>query len=398
MTALTVTARDGAARAGTLHTAHGDVRLPAFMPVGTHAAVRACHPAEVRAAGADILLCNAYHLALRPGAEVVDRLGGLHALMRWDGPILTDSGGYQLVSLDGVAAVDDEGATFVSPYDGSRLRVTPEEAVALQARLGADVIMCLDHPVGWGTPAAAAEAATARTHRWAERCRAAHPGRGRHLLFGIVQGGFDAEARRRSAALVADLDFDGVAIGGLALGEPPPVLGAMARAALERLPEELPRYVMGLGTDAELLAMAAAGVDMFDCVLPTRLARNGTALTCGGRLPLRRAPYHDDPRPVEAGCPCPACVGGFSRAYLRHLFAGGEILAHRLLSLHNLTHLGALMEGARAAIVAGRLEEHRAAVLGGLAGGPDSAAAAAVLAARPGGAAGAAPVGYTLPP
>jgi queuine tRNA-ribosyltransferase len=377
VSALTIAARDGAARTGTLRTAHGEVRLPAFMPVGTHAAVKAVHPAEVRACGADILLCNAYHLALRPGAELIERLGGLQDLMRWDGPILTDSGGYQLVSLDGVASFDDDGATFVSPYDGSRLRVTPEDAVGLQARLGADLIMCLDHPVAYGAPEAAAAEATARTHRWAERCRRAHPGRDRHLLFGIAQGGFDAAARRRSAELIAELDFDGVAIGGLALGEPPPVMEVMAGAALERLPEELPRYVMGLGTDAELLAMVAAGVDMFDCVLPTRLARNGTALTGGGRLPLRRSAYRDDLRPLEDGCPCPACAGGFSRAYLRHLFAAGEILAHRLLSLHNLAHLGLLMEGARAAIAAGRLAEYRRGVLAGLAAGTDSPAAAA---------------------
>jgi queuine tRNA-ribosyltransferase len=384
MSALSIAAGDGAARTGTLRTAHGSVRLPAFMPVGTHAAVKACHPAEVRDCGADIILCNAYHLALRPGADLVEGLGGLHGLMRWDGPILTDSGGYQLVSLDGVASLDDEGATFVSPYDGSRLRVTPEEAVGLQARLGADVIMCLDHPVAYGAADAAAAEATARTHRWAERCRRAHPGRDRHLLFGIAQGGFDAAARRRSAEIVAGLDFDGVAIGGLALGEPPPVMEAMAAAALEHLPEGLPRYVMGLGTDAELLAMVGAGVDMFDCVLPTRLARNGTALTCGGRLPLRRAVRRDDPRPLEEGCPCPACAGGFSRAYLRHLFAAGEILAHRLLSLHNLTHLGGLMAGARAAIAQGRFTEYRRGVLAGLAAGVDSPAAGVVQAGRAG--------------
>ena len=382
MSALVLTATDGAARTGTLHTAHGEVRLPAFMPVGTHAAVKAVHPAEVRACGADILLCNAYHLALRPGAELIDRLGGLQELMRWDGPILTDSGGYQLVSLDGVVALDDEGATFVSPYDGSRLRVAPEEAVALQARLGADVIMCLDHPVAYGAPAARAAEATARTHLWAERCRRAHPGRDRHLLFGIAQGGFDAGERRRSAEVIAGLDFDGVAIGGLALGEPPPVMEAMAAAALERLPEALPRYVMGLGTDAELLAMVGAGVDMFDCVLPTRLARNGTALTCGGRLSLRRAAHRDDVRLIEEGCPCPACAGGFTRAYLRHLFSAGEILAHRLLSLHNLTHLGGLMDGARGAIASGGFADYRREVLAGLAGGPDSEPARFIARAR----------------
>jgi queuine tRNA-ribosyltransferase len=365
--ALQISARDGAARAGVLATAHGEVRLPAFMPVGTHATVKACHPDEVRAAGADILLCNAYHLALRPGVEVVEIAGGLHRYMGWDGPILTDSGGYQLVSLRDVAALDDAGATFVSPYDGARLRVTPEDAVRTQARLGADVIMALDQPVAFGGGEAAARAATARTHAWAERCRAAHPGRGR-LLFGIAQGGFDSALRRESAEVIAGLDFDGIAIGGLALGEPPPVMQAMAGAALEKLPETLPRYVMGVGSDAELLAMVGAGVDMFDCVLPTRLARTGTALTAGGRMSMRRAAYRDDPRPIEAGCPCQACER-FSRAYLRHLHLAGELLVHRLLSLHNLVHVAQLMAGARAAIAEGGFDAYRADVLGRLAAG-----------------------------
>ena len=373
MTELSIIARDGAARAGVLHTAHGDVRLPAFMPVGTHATVKACLPREVRECGADILLCNGYHLALRPGVDLVERAGGLHAFMGWDGPLLTDSGGYQLVSLDGVAAIDDDGAVFVSPYDGSRMRVTPELAVELQVRLGADVVMCLDHPVGFGASAQRTEAATLRTHRWAERCRAAHPGDGR-LLFGIVQGGFAAARRAESARVIASLDFDGVAVGGLALGEPPPLMEAMARRCLAELPETLPRYLMGLGTDAELLAMIAAGVDMFDCVLPTRLARNGTALTRAGRLSLRRARHREEQLPIEDGCPCSACAGGFSRAYLRHLFGAGEILAHRLLSLHNLTHLGRLLGGAREAIEAGSFASYRARVLAELAapGGPSA--------------------------
>ena len=363
---LVIDARDGAARSGVLHTAHGPVRVPGFMPVGTHAAVRACHPDEVRTSGADVLLCNAYHLALRPGVDLVERSGGLHRFIGWDGPILTDSGGFQLVSLDGVAGVDDDAATFVSPYDGSRLRITPEDAVRVQARLGADILMCLDQPVAYGADAGAVSAATARTHRWAERSRAVHPGEDR-LLFGIVQGGFDPVLRRGSARVIDALGFDGVAIGGLALGEPPPVMEAMAAAALADLPDSVPRYVMGLGTDAELLGMVALGVDLFDCVLPTRLARNGTALTATGRLPLRRTEARDDLAPVEAGCPCPACTR-FSRAYLRHLFNAGEILAHRLLSLHNLTHVGRLMEAARRAIAGGSFAAWRAGVVRSLAG------------------------------
>ena len=354
MSSFRVEARAGAARTGVLRTAHGEVHTPAFMPVGTHATVRALHPDEVRRSGAEILLCNAYHLGLRPGVEVIEDAGGLHAFMGWDLPILTDSGGYQLVSLAGVARVDDDGADFISPYDGSRLRVTPESAVSLQQRLGADVIMCLDHPVAWGAGDPAVRAATERTHRWAERCRAAHPGGGR-LLFGIVQGGFDAGLRRESARRIAALDFDGIAVGGLSVGEPIDVMLAMTAASLAELPEERPRYFMGLGTDAELVAAVALGVDMFDCVVPTRLARNATALVPGGRLSLRNAAYRDDARPIDDRCPCAACER-FSRAYLRHLFAAGEILAHRLLSVHNLTHLGRLMGEVRAAIRGGRLE------------------------------------------
>jgi queuine tRNA-ribosyltransferase len=385
VTALRITARDDEARTGTLHTAHGEIRTPAFMPVGTHATVKACLPDEVRVTGADVLLCNGYHLMLRPGVELVERAGGLHRFMGWDGPILTDSGGFQMVSLQDVAAIDDDGATFVSPYDGSRLRVTPEDAVGAQARLGADIVMCLDHPVAYGASPALTREATARTLRWAERCRAAHPGEG-HLLFGISQGGFDPLLRAESADAVQALGFDGMAIGGLALGEPPPVMETMARAAVAKLPEALPRYVMGLGTDAELLAMVGIGIDLFDCVLPTRLARNGTALTAGGRLSLRQSQYREDLRVAEEGCPCPACAGGFTRAYLRHLFASGEILAHRLLSLHNLTHLGRLMAGAREAIAEGRFADYRRGVVAGLAGGVDSAAATH------------SPVGYTSPP
>jgi queuine tRNA-ribosyltransferase len=347
-TTFVIASVDGGARTGELRTAHGNVRTPAFMPVGTHATVKALHPDEVRDAGVDIILCNAYHLALRPGIDVIERAGGLHAFMGWTRPILTDSGGYQLVSLADVAAVDDDSATFVSPYDGSRLRVTPEEAVHNQARLGADVLMCLDHPVAHGTRESLAREATERTHRWAERCRASHPGDGR-LLFGIAQGGFDADARHESARFMSTLDFDGVAIGGLAVGEPVATMLAMTEASVAELAADRARYFMGLGSDSELLAAIALGIDMFDCVVPTRLARNGTALTPDGRLSLRNAAVKDDPTPIDQECPCAACAR-FSRSYLRHLFQSGEILAHRLVSLHNITHLARLMEQARAAI------------------------------------------------
>jgi queuine tRNA-ribosyltransferase len=358
VTAFAVDATDGDARTGTLVTVHGPVRTPAFMPVGTHATVKALHPDEVRATGVDILLCNAYHLALRPGIDLIERAGGLHRFMDWEHPILTDSGGYQLVSLVEVATVDDDGAVFVSPYDGSRLRVTPEDAVSNQARLGADVLMCLDQPVAHGTVRDVARGATERTHRWAERCRAAHPGNGR-LLFGIAQGGFDANARAESARFITELDFDGVAIGGLSVGEPVDTMLAMTAASVAELAPDRPRYFMGLGTDSELLAAVGLGVDMFDCVVPTRLARNGSALTPGGRVSLRNAVARDDFGPIDPDCPCAACAG-FSRAYLRHLFQSGEILAHRLVSLHNITHLARLMEAARAAIRDGRFAEFRA--------------------------------------
>lgn len=378
---LTIAARDGAARAGVLHTAHGEVRLPAFMPVGTHATVKGLHPDEVRSAGVDILLCNGYHLSLRPGVELVERQGGLHRFMGWEHPILTDSGGYQIVSLGGITSLDDAGATFVSPYDGARLRVAPEDAVRTQARLGADVVMVLDQPVTFGSALASTTEATRRTHLWAERSRAVHPGAG-HLLFGIVQGGFDEALRAESARFIAGLDFDGVAIGGLALGEPLLVMETMAVTALRELPEGLPRYVMGLGSDAELLAMIAAGVDMFDCVLPTRLARTGTALTTRGRLSLRNAAFREDARPLEAGCPCPACRG-FTRAYLRHLVLAGELLAPRLLSFHNLTHLARLMDAARAAIAEGGFMAMRRQRLAWLSEGSSNPANALAGGSRP---------------
>ena len=353
MTSFRVEARDGAARTGVLSTAHGEVHTPAFMPVGTHASVRALHPDEVRASGAEILLCNAYHLGLRPGVDVIERAGGLHSFMGWPLPILTDSGGYQLISLAGVARVDDDGADFVSPFDGTRMRVTPEAAMALQCRLGADVVMCLDQPVRWGAGRAAVVAATDRTRRWAERCRDVEAGDS--LMFGIVQGGFDDALRRESARDLVGIGFDGYAVGGLSVGEPVDVLLTMTAASVSQLPEAAPRYFMGLGTDSELVSAVALGVDMFDCVVPTRLARNGTALTRAGRLSLRNAAFRDDARPIEAGCDCAACQR-FSRAYLRHLFVAGEILAHRLVSLHNLRHLGRFMAEIRDAIRRGTLD------------------------------------------
>ena len=349
---FTISARDGQARRGRLRTAHGEVETPAFMPVGTHATVKACHPREVAEAGAQMLLANFYHLALRPGVELIAELGGLHQFMGWNGSILTDSGGYQLVSLGELIELDDRGVTFRSPYDGATVQLTPQGVVEGQLKLGSDVIMVLDHPVPFGTSPTATESATRRTHLWAEQSRRVDPGEA--LLFGIVQGGFEVGARARSAELIANLGFDGVALGGLVLGEPPLIRQRAIDACIGQLPEQLPRYVMGLGTDLDLLDSVARGVDLFDCVLPTRLARSGTILTGRGRLSLRQARFRRDSSPLEEGCHCPAC-SGFSRAYLRHLYLAGEILAHRLLSLHNLWHLGELMAGTRRAIEAGEL-------------------------------------------
>ncbi|MGH7667630.1 MAG: tRNA guanosine(34) transglycosylase Tgt [Candidatus Dormibacteria bacterium] len=349
-----IQARDGRARRASLHTSHGAVPTPGFMPVGTHATVKACHPAEVAESGAAMLLANFYHLALRPGVELIAALGGLHAFMGWDGAILTDSGGYQLVSLGELVELGDEGVTFRSPYDGDAVRFRPQDVVQGQCELGSDVIMVLDHPVPYGAPFELAQDATRRTHLWARRCREVDTGGS--LLFGIVQGGFQVDSRAEAAALIAGLGFDGVALGGLVLGEPPQVRQAAIDACVRELPEKLPRYVMGLGSDLDLLDSVARGVDLFDCVLPTRLARTGTFLSGRGRMSLRHARFRRDPAQLEAGCECPACLR-FSRAYLRHLYLSGEILAHRLLSLHNLHHLGRLMAGVRQAIERGALDQ-----------------------------------------
>lgn len=351
--AFTIAARDGGARRGSLRTAHGEVQTPAFMPVGTHASVKACDPKEVAASGAEVLLCNFYHLALRPGVDLIAEMGGLHHFMGWPGAILTDSGGYQLVSLGELTELDDCGVTFRSPYDGAAIRLTPQGVVEGQLKLGSDVIMVLDQPVPFGTSAALAEIATRRTHAWAAQCRQVDTGDA--LLFGIVQGGFEIGLRAQSAEAIAALDFDGVALGGLVLGEPPQVRQSAVDACVQHLPDRLPRYLMGMGTDLDLLDSIARGVDLFDCVLPTRLARTGTALTMAGRISLRRSRFRNDPRQLELDCECPACTN-FSRAYLRHLYLAGEILAHRMLSLHNLRHLSRLMAGARRAVEGGRLQ------------------------------------------
>ncbi|HEY6054752.1 MAG TPA: tRNA guanosine(34) transglycosylase Tgt [Gaiellaceae bacterium] len=352
-----LTATDGAARAGVLRTAHGEVRTPAFMPVGTKGTVKSLHPDEVREAGAQILLGNTYHLHFRPGEDLVAELGGLHRFMGWDGPILTDSGGYQVFSLrDTLLAVDDDGVTFRSVYDGATERFTPELAAEIQAKLGSDIAMCLDQVLPPALPARELEDAVRRTTLWAARQRNAPRAEGQ-LRFGIAQGGVDRELRRRSTEEIAALDFDGNAIGGLSIGESRAEMFELTAFSCELLPSDRPRYFMGIGDPEGILRVVEAGVDMFDCVLPTRTARTGSALTWEGRLNLRNARFARDERPLDENCACPAC-SRFSRAYIRHLVNQDEILGLRLLSVHNIRFLLDLTAGARAAIAEGRLRAY----------------------------------------
>ena len=339
------------------------------MPVGTKASVKMLHPHEVRALGADVILGNTYHLHLRPGEDVIAELGGLHSFSGWDGPILTDSGGFQVFSLrDTLLAVDDEGVTFRSVYDGAPERLTPEGVCEIQRRLGSDVAMCLDIcPPSDATPAEHAEAVR-RTTLWASRQVDAPRAEGQ-LRFGIAQGGTDRELRARSIAEITALSFDGFALGGLAVGESREAMFDAVGWAAPLLPDTSPRYFMGLGDAEGILEVIARGIDMFDCVLPTRTARTGSALTARGRLNLRNAEFARDPRPLEEGCDCPACIG-FTRAFLRHLVNQRELLGLRLLTLHNLRFTLRLTAGARRAIEQGTFSSYREDALARLAGGP----------------------------
>jgi queuine tRNA-ribosyltransferase len=364
-----VTATDGAARAGVLRTAHGEVRTPAFMPVGTKGTVKSLDPGELRGVGAQIVLGNTYHLHFRPGDETIARLGGLHAFSGWDGPILTDSGGFQVFSLrDTLLGVDDDGVTFRSVYDGAPARFSPEVAARIQRNLGSDVAMAFDICPPAGVPRPELEQAVRLTSLWAARQLEQERAPGQ-LLFGIAQGGADPELRRRSVEEIAALGFDGHALGGLAVGESREEMFEATGWAAPLLPAEKPRYFMGIGDAEGILRVIAAGIDMFDCVLPTRTARTGSALTATGRLNLRNARFAEDPRPLEEGCACPACAR-FSRAYIRHLVNQEELLGLRLLSLHNLHFLLELTAGARAAIERGELRAFTDAALARLSGGP----------------------------
>ncbi len=366
---FSLSATDGGARAGVLSTAHGEIRTPAFMPVGTKATVKGLHPDEVRALGADVILSNAYHLHFRPGENAIERLG-LHAFSGWDGPILTDSGGFQVFSLrDTIAALDEDGVTFRSVYDGAAETFTPEGVAEIQRRLGSDIAMCLDVCPPAGVPRDELSHAVRTTTAWARR-QADAPRAPGQQRFGIAQGGIDPDLRARSIAEVTELAFDGFALGGLAVGESRADMLACVEWAAPMLPAGKPRYFMGIGDPAGIVEVIARGIDMFDCVLPTRTARTGSALTWEGRINLRNAEHREDPRPLDADCDCPAC-SRFSRAAIRHFVTQREMLGLRLLSLHNLRFVLDLTARARAAIERGTFAAFRAEALARLAGPPE---------------------------
>ncbi len=362
-----VEAVDGAARAGTLTTPHGSVPTPLFMPVATAASVKGVDIGRVAETGAGVILANTYHLHLRPGEALVEQGGGLAQFMGWGGPTLTDSGGFQVFSLAEQVKVTEEGAFFRSHIDGSAIALTPEAATRIQERIGADIIMQLDHVVALPNDRGTVADAMRRSLRWAERCQAAHQ-REDQALFGIVQGGLEPDLRQESAAALGALGFPGYAVGGLSVGEGPEAMQAALAATMPYLPADRPRYLMGVGQPQDIVAAVAAGIDMFDCVLPTRCGRNSLIYTFSGPLRLRNAIHAADQRPLEEGCPCVACR--HSRSYLRHLFLSGEMLGPVLASIHNLTFYQRLVARLRAAVVAGRFAEVARAVGGVWPGDP----------------------------
>ena len=357
---LLVENQDSSARAGVIHTPHGDIPTPVFAPVGTQATVKTLTPADLRELGATLILSNSYHLYLRPGAELIAEFGGLHQFMRWDGPILTDSGGFQVFSLEGLRKIDEAGVTFRSHLDGSEHRFTPESVIGIQEKLGADIIMAFDEcppPDDYDYNVEALN----RTHRWAERCREAHR-RPDQALYGIVQGGVFPDLRAQSAEFLSSLDFPGYGIGGLSVGETKAEMHAMLEIIHPILPRRKPRYLMGVGSPEDLFEGVARGVDQFDCVLPTRIARNGAVFTPHGRVNLRNARFATDKEPIEAGCSCYTCRT-FSRAYLRHLIVANEILALRLTTLHNLHFMLATMRRIRQSILDGSFVQYKSTFL-----------------------------------
>ena len=358
-----IDATDGAARAGRMIMARGEIRTPAFMPVGTAASVKAMAPGQVRATGAEIILANVYHLMLRPGAERIAELGGLHKFMNWPHPILTDSGGYQVYSLAKLRQISEQGVTFQSHIDGAEHMLSPERAIEVQRLLGADIAMVFDECTPFPASRDEARVSMELSMRWAGRSKAAFEAGADHAakaaLFGIVQGGTYADLRQRSAAALQEIGFDGLAIGGLAVGEGQAAMFEVLEATIPELPAEKPRYLMGVGKPDDLIGAVRRGIDMFDCVLPTRSGRTAQAFTRGGPLNLKNARHRDDQAPLDAECGCTACTG-YSRAYLHHLVGAQEILAPMLLSLHNLTFYQDLMAGLREAISKGRLDDFAA--------------------------------------
>jgi queuine tRNA-ribosyltransferase len=353
---FTVQATDGRARTGAIKTVRGEIRTPAFMPVGTAATVKAMLPDSVRATGADILLGNTYHLMLRPTAERIAALGGLHRFMNWDRPILTDSGGFQVMSLAGLRKLTEEGVRFSSHIDGSKHMLSPERSMEIQKLLGSDIVMCFDECPA--LPATEAEVARsmALSMRWAQRSRDAFGDRPGHALFGIMQGGVTPELRAESASKLREIGFDGYAVGGLAVGEGQAAMFGVLDYAPGLLPADKPRYLMGVGKPDDIVGAVERGIDMMDCVLPSRSGRTGQAWTHRGQVNIKNARHQDDPRPLDEACACPACRG-YSRAYLHHVYRSGEIIASMLLTWHNLHYYQELMAGLRAAIAANRLSD-----------------------------------------
>jgi queuine tRNA-ribosyltransferase len=352
---------DGAARAGVFETPHGPVHTPAFMVVGTQAAVRAMTPEQVRATGAEVLLANTYHCALRPGEQIIEKLGGLHSFMRWDGPILTDSGGFQVFSLES-KEISDRGVRFKNEVTGDAMDLTPERSIEIQNALGADIIMAFDECTPFPATEAQAAAGVKRTLAWLERCVRAHA-REDQALFGIVQGSTYEALRTRCAGGVLQHDLPGYAIGGVSVGEGHELLCRITAHTVPQLPERKPRYLMGVGLPEDLLAAIGYGVDLFDCVIPTRYARSASVFTARGRIRLTNRKYRRDAYPIDPSCDCAACAGGFSRAYLNHLFAANEVLSAILASIHNVHFYQRLVRDARRAIQARRYEDFRAAFL-----------------------------------
>jgi queuine tRNA-ribosyltransferase len=357
MIGFTILARSGAARRGRIETAHGPVETPAFMPIGTAGTVKAMRPEEVAATGAQIVLGNTYHLMLRPGAERIERLGGLHRFMNWPGPILTDSGGFQVMSLAKLRKIDESGVTFQSHLDGARIHLSPERSIEIQRMLGSDIAMAFDECTPFPATEDEVRKSMELSMRWAARSKAAFVPRQGYALFGIVQGGVHAALRQASAARLREIGFDGYAVGGLAIGEGQAVTFSVLDATVPSLPEDRPRYLMGVGRPEDIVGAVLRGVDMFDCVLPTRSGRTAQAFTRRGEVNLRNARHQDDPRPLDADCACAACRS-YSRAYLHHLARASEILGAMLLTEHNLRYYQDVMAGLRAAIADGALEDH----------------------------------------